>query len=288
MIAIPLLAVMLIGAPQESAAATTSAPPVAATPQRPHLTLEQQEQIKQKMEQFKASREPERREAIRINDLAADVKSEPDARKLVDAVAEQLTHHRHLLWAAQSYRHRVAHAEFEAVSDPFRLIPEQRIVDVWNEYAREIDAPEEALITTTELHKLRAMDIHFSQHNWQMDVTRSIWSMPNIYATDGAGGPADGCRALEALKLIHDLHEQFFRVHLARQNVGNAFNSADVLPTRPNTMVVLGRLATSSSFRSQPYQDPIRAAAARYQQEHGSHGYDQLVKRLFDELLPQE
>jgi hypothetical protein len=287
MIAIPLLALMLIGAPQESATATTSAPPVAATPQRLQLAPEQQKQIKQKMEQFKASREPERKEAIRINDLAAAIKSEADARKLVDAVAEQLTHHRHLLWAAQSYRHRVAHAEFKAVSDPTQLIPEQRIVDVWNEYAREIDAPEEALLTPTELHKFRVTDIHFSQHNWQVDMTRSIWSMPNIYATDGAGGPADGCRALEALKLIHNLHEQFFRMHFDRQNVGNDFNSADGLRTRPGTTIVLGQLVASSNLKSQPYRNPIPAAAARYQQEHGSHEYDQLVKRLFDELFPQ-
>ena len=34
--------------------------------------------------------------------------------------------------------------------------------------------------------------------------------------------------------------------------------------------------------------DPVNPAARRYQQEHGGHEYDQLVRRLFDELFPAE
>jgi hypothetical protein len=142
MIAITLLSVLLLAAPQNSSSTSSNStlqlelkvspsPPAASVSNVSSFTREQQEQIRQKMEQIRLQHEPERQEAIRLNDLAANIHSEADARKFVDAVAEQVTHHQHLMWAALRIRHRVAHAEYEAVSDPSGLIPEQRIVDVW-------------------------------------------------------------------------------------------------------------------------------------------------------------
>ncbi len=278
MIAIPLLAALLLGAPQDPADNATLPPPtVLKAPIQ--FTPEQQEQIRQKQEQLRISREPQRKEAVRINDLAGKIHSEADARKLVDAVAEQLTHHKHLFWAAESFRHRVAHAEFESVSDPSGLIPEERIVDVWNEYAREIDAPEEALISLTDLRTFRAADVHFSQHNWQLDLTQSIWSAPNIYAVDAGGNLADGCRALEALKTIVSMHDQFFRIQFARR-------APKQLPTEAGSVKASAFRGAVLSARTT--SQPVSSAAYRYQQEHGVHAYDQLVRRLFDELFPPE
>jgi hypothetical protein len=34
--------------------------------------------------------------------------------------------------------------------------------------------------------------------------------------------------------------------------------------------------------------NPVRSAERRYLQEHGQSEYDQLLKRLFDELFPAE
>ena len=310
MIAIPLLAALLMGAPQystvqhpvvytqESAASNPSqdsagtTPPSAAVVAPRHLTPEQEEQIKQKMEQFKAQHEPVRKEAIRINELAANIHSEADARKLVDAVAEQLTHHRHLLWAAQKYRHRVAHAEYEAVSDPSGLIPEQRIVDVWNEYVREIDAPEEALVTVAELHSLRKGDfLVTSRYSWKRDLSQSVWTMPNVYAVDANGEIANGCRALETLKVIHEMHENFTNVRFARERVQKGISVPDVAqPQSPSPAPDPGqaRIIASSHLSAAWYQNPIRPAAYRYQQEHGGRAYDRLVRRLFDELFPAD
>ena len=308
MFAIPLLALMLVGAPQESPASTSAPTPPVAVKTAPRLTPEQQEQIKQKEEQFRLSREPERKEAVRINDLAANIHSEADARKLVNAVAEVLTHHRHLFWAAQKFRHRVARAEYAAVSDPSGLIAEDRIVGVWNDYVREIDAPEEALITVAELHNFRALDFHFSQHNWERETTQSLWSIPNIYAVDSSGSLAERCRALEALKLVNNLHEQFFRLHFARQQSTATTSEPGMEPkklaapairrgriatsgiatTGIATRTATGNIASTNATHIQRYQDPIRPAVARYQQEHGQQEYDQLVRRLFDELYPAE
>src|SRR5215467_10131295 len=161
MIAVPLLAAMLLAAPQDSPSGVTARDPEPApaaqitTPLHPKWTPEQLEEMKQKAEQARIAREPVRKRAVHINDMAGNIHSEADARALVDAVAEELSGHRHLLWTALSIRHRVAHAEWEAISDPSGLVPEQRIVDVWNEYVREIDAPEETLVTVAELHNMR-------------------------------------------------------------------------------------------------------------------------------------
>jgi hypothetical protein len=288
MIAIPLLAALLMGLPQDSS--DPNPPPASVTAPR-HFTPEHEEQIRQKLEQVRIRHEPERREAIRMNGLAANIHSEADARKLVDAVAEQLTHHRHLFWAGQHYRHRVAHAEYEAVSDPSKLIPEQRIVDVWNEYVREIDAPEEALVSTAELHNLRAAKyLVTSSYSWKRDLSQSIWTMPNVYALDADGQLANGCRALEALRIIYEMHQTFANVRFARQRVEKGISMPD-FTTQPSGGLADGQgrtVASAHLVAAAVDQNPILPAMFRYQREHGVHAYDQMIRRLFDELFPTE
>ena len=306
MFAIPILALVLAGAPQDSPAPTTTAAPAlpAAPKTSARPTSEQQQQIQQKMDQARLSREPEREEAVRLNELAANIHSDADARKLVNAVAEVLSHHRHLFWAGQKYRHRVARAEFGAVSDPAGLIAEDRIVAVWNDYVREIEAPEEALITVAELHSFRALDYHSSQRTWERETTQSLWSMPNIYAVDSSGSLAEGCRALEALKLVNNLHAQFYRLHFVRRELTATTSPPEEPPKRMTAPAITrGRIAAPQIATKEiaapkisgtvqghieRYQDPIQPAAARYQQEHGKQEYEQLVRRLFDELFPSE
>jgi len=96
-----------------------------------------------------------RQQAIRTNELAAHIDSEADARAFVDAVADMFADSLPPSWATRGIRERIAHAEYEAVSEPLRLIPEQRIVDVWNKYVREIGASEEAVVTAAEIHSMR-------------------------------------------------------------------------------------------------------------------------------------
>ncbi len=278
MIAIPLVAALLLGSPQQ------------ADVSQPHWTPEQLEQIRQKEEQFRQQYEPTRQRAIHINDLAGNIHSEADARAYVDAVAEELTGHRPISWTTRSIRHRVAHAEYEAVSDPSRQIPEQRIVDIWNEYVREIDAPAETLVTVAELHNLRdAMYLGASQYRWKSEVGQSIWTMPNVYALDADGKIASGCRALEALKIIHDMHGLFQQVRLARERVQKGVLVSDLIKQRqenpaPRSTAVLtsGSLHLASQFNS------VQPFAYRYQQEHGEHAYQQLLRRLFAELFPAD
>jgi len=281
-----LLLALLAGDPPDSA----SAPPLTPGSSASHSTSEQIEQIRQKLEQARIQHEPIQREAIRINELAGRIRSEADARKLVDSVAEVLTNHRHLFWAAQGIRRRVAHAEYETVSDPVRLIPEQHIVDIWNEYVREIDAPEETLITAAELHSFRNANYQTtSRYAWRNDLSQSIWTMPNIYAVEADGQLAAGCRALESLKIIHEMHERFINVQAARRRVQMEAEAADDLkqpPPEPGS-TPKPHLAIGW-FHAGVTEDPIGAAVYRYRQEHGSRAYDRLIRRLFDELFPAE
>jgi hypothetical protein len=181
MIAIALFALVLTGSPQDSGPppANPTAQPDVVAPASPHWTPEQQAEIKQKQEQIRLQHEPERQEAIRLNDLAANIHSEADARQLVDGVAEQLTHHQHLFWAALSIRRRVAHTEYEAVSDPSGLIPEQLVVDVWNEYVREIDAPEEGFDHRSRIPRV-------STHSTMDDSEFSVEARPDAIRLDDA------------------------------------------------------------------------------------------------------
>lgn len=87
--------------------------------------------------------EHSRQIAAEINDLAGRIHSEADASALVDKIAALFADALPPAWAIQGIRRRIAHAEYEAVTDASQLIPEQRIADVWNEYVREIGAPDE-------------------------------------------------------------------------------------------------------------------------------------------------
>jgi hypothetical protein len=301
-IAIPLLVALLLGAPQDSNAPSDNSSHVtlqtkAALPSN-QPTAEQIEEMKQRAEETRLRHEPERQEAIRINDLAANLHSEADARKLIDAVAEQITHQKHLFWTAQNIRHRVARAEYEAVADPSGRIPEDRIVNVWNEYVREIDAPEEALITEAEFHYFRRTQLWITTNvRWKRDLDQSVWTMPNIYARGGEGELAEGCRALEALKLIDEMHERFGNLLVARERLAKGLPAPDLAKSvasdstqKPLSLAApaQGRLVASSHLGISAHPDLIRPAVYRYQQEHGDKAYDQLLRRLFDDLFPAE
>ena len=293
MIGLPVLAALLLALSQDPGPAGTSlsgskdAIPASA-PVRPGFSPEQLEQIKQKMEQARRQHEPIRREAIRINELAGNIHSEADARKLVDSVAEVLTNHRHLFWAGKAIRRRVANAEFESASDPAHLISEQHIVDIWNEYVREIDAPAETLITAAELHNFREASYQLnSRYGWKNELSQSIWTMPNVYAVHEDGQLANGCRALEALKIIHDIHEHFINLQAARQRLQRTTGTQESVkePTKEASISAKPGIAWGV-LHAGVSADPIRPAVYRYRQEHGSHAYNQLVRRLFDELFP--
>jgi hypothetical protein len=223
--------------------------------------------------------------AIRINDLAGRLQSEADASTFVSEIASLFAKELPPAWASSSIRQRVEHTEYEAVRNPARLIPEQRVVDVWNQYVREIGAPGEAIVSVAEIHNMRDASYTVAQSMWARGI-QTIWTMPNVYAVGSDGKVADGCRALEALRVIHDLDDLFQNLRGARDRLRSGIVLSDEIKKRAGESNPQPHSTARLEMRADT--NPIRPAERRYVQEHGSVANDQLLVRLFDELFPAD
>jgi len=228
--------------------------------------------------------EHDRQLTAEISDLAGRIHSEADANALVDKIAELFADTLPPAWVTRGIRQRLAHAEYAAASYPSRLIPEQRIVDVWNEYVREIGAPDEALATVAELHNLRDADLATGEFLHHQGLNQSIWTISAIYAMDSDGKLADGCRALETLRIFYDLDMRFDNLRSARERVHKGLLVSDELrkrlenPPRPQK--------TAARLEVHVDNNPVRIAEARYVQQHGPYILNGVMEKLFDELFP--
>jgi len=232
-----------------------------------------------------AEYERHKQAAIRTNELAGQVHSQADANALVSEIAAVFAKELPAAWSAAVVRERVARAEYEAVRNRASLVSEQRLVEVWNQYVREIGAPDEAVVTIAEIHNLRDAGFTVAQLMWARG-DRTVWTAPNVYALGPDGRVADGCRAIEAVRVIYDLDDLFQNLRGARNRVRRAIVPSDVVKKR----VADPSLHSQSTVRFEAHVDtnPIRPAEQRYLQEHGAEAYGQLLARLFDELFPPE
>jgi hypothetical protein len=223
--------------------------------------------------------------ALRINDLAARIHTRADADAVVAQIATLFENELPPTWAIGSIRQRVAYAEYEAAIDPARLVPEQRIADVWNEYVREIGAPEEAIVSAAEIHNMRDGSFTTSQLMWARGH-QTIWTIPSVYALGPDGKVAYGCRALDAIRVIHDLDGLLENLTSARERLKKGI----VPSTEVKKGVAEAKTPVLASARIQalPAPNPTRPAQLRYVQDHGSVAFAQLLARLFDELFPKE
>ena len=228
--------------------------------------------------------ERHRQAAIQMNDLATRIDSEAGALAFVEGIAAVFADLLPPAWAGPSIRQRVAHAEYEAVSDRTRLIPEQRIADVWNKYVREIGAPEEAVVNAAEIHSMRDAAYASSQSLWTRGLNQTIWTMPNIYATAPSGKIANGCRAVEALRVIYDLDRMFDNLRSARDRLRKGIVLSDEI--RKDLENTNPSRKTTGRLTSRTYIDPLRPAEHGYMREHGLDRFNQLLERLFVELFP--
>lgn len=229
--------------------------------------------------------EQHKQAAIRINELAGRIHSEADAIAFVSEIAGLFAKEMPPAWASSSMRRRVAHAEYETVRNPAKLILEQRIVDVWNQYVKEIGAPDEAIVSVAEIHNMRDGSYTVAQFMWARG-DQTIWTMPKAYALGPDGRVADGCRALEALRVIHDLDGFFQNLRGARDRLQRGIVPSEEFKKRPGEQ----NPQPQSTARLEAHVDtnPIRPAEQRYVQEHGREPYSQLIARLFDDLFPSE
>ena len=223
--------------------------------------------------------------AIHINDLAGRIHSEADADIFVSEIRVLFDKELPPVWADGAILHRIAHSEYEAASQPAKLIPERRIVDVWNKYVREVGASDEAVVTTAEIHNMRDGEFTVAQLMWAKG-NQTIWTMPNVYALGPDGKVADGCRAVEALRVIHNLDGLFQNLRGARDRVRRGIVASEEIKKRADE--VNPRPQATARLVVHAERNPIRLAEARYVQERGTRAYEQMLKRLFDELFPSE
>ena len=236
------------------------------------------------LQQASLLREQHDQAAIRMNDLASHINSEADARAFVDSVAEMFADSLPPSWATGGIRERIAHAEYEAVSDPSRRIPEQRIADVWNKYIREIGASEEAIVTVAEIHSMRDGMFAVGQVLWSRGPGRNAWTIPSIYAVGDNGKVAEGCRAIEALRILHDLDRMFDNLRSARERLRKGVVLSDAIKKslenqKPNQK-------TSARLEGRIVDNPLWPAERKYASEHGAYHLHQVVEMLFEELFP--
>jgi hypothetical protein len=232
------------------------------------------------------SYERHRQAAIQINDLAGRIHSKADASAYVSAIAVLFAKELPPAWTHHDIFQRIADAEFDSVGKPPKLIPEQRIADVWNQYVREIGAPDEALVNAAEIHNMRDGTFTVAQIMWSRGH-QTIWTMPNPFALGSEGKVADGCRAVEALRIMHDLEQLFQNLISARERLHKGIVPSEKLKLR--SADVKSRPAQSRSLIvAHADTNPVRPAEQRYVQEHGALVYEQLLTRLFEELFPPE
>lgn len=227
--------------------------------------------------------ERHRRAAIRINDLAAQIHSEADADAVVAEIAELFEKELPPTWATGSIRERVANAEYQSATNAAKLIPEQRIADVWNQYAREIGAPEDTIVSVAEIHNMRDGLLTSARILWSRGH-QTIWTMPNVYALGPDGKVAGGCRALDAIRVIHDLDGLFQNLIAARERLRKGLVPSEELKKgtgEPKTPPI-----AAVQLQAHPQSNPVRFAESRYLQEHGAVAYNLLLLRLFDEMFP--
>jgi hypothetical protein len=223
--------------------------------------------------------------AIRINDLAGRIHSEADAKNYVFEIAVLFAKEIPPAYRRQDFLDKIAHAEYGSTSNPARLIPEQRVADVWNHYVREIGAPEETIVNAAEIHNMRDGTFTGAQIMWERG-TQTVWTMPNIFAIGPDGKVTEGCRAVEVVRIIHELDDLFQNLRNARDRLREGIVPSDAFKTRVEKANSRQQGAAQLVYRSDT--NPIRPAEMRYVQKHGLHAYQELLNNLFDELFPSE
>jgi hypothetical protein len=228
--------------------------------------------------------EQHKQAAIRINELAGRIRSEADANAVVSEIAAVFAKELPPAWVVSDIRQRVAHAEYDSVSSPANLISEQRVVDAWNQYAREIGAPDEAIVTVAEIHNLRDAEFTAARYLWARG-SQTIWTVPKIYAVGTDGEVAEGCRAIEAIRVIYDLY-RFQNLIGARDRRRMGIVASEQAKKRMEESIRQSQSGVLLVAHGD--ENPVRSAEVRYLREHGSAAYDHLRTRLFAELFPSE
>jgi hypothetical protein len=231
---------------------------------------------------FAEVRQRMRDHAIAIHDLAGHIQSLDDARKLVDLVADEFSDELPTKWATHSIRERIAQAEYESATDSRSLISERHIADAWNDFVKKIDAPQETMLTTAEVHYLLDAQYVSARVAW-VGYEKDIWTIPDVFALGPDGKVAHGARALEAIRLfwlLGNSTDDFQGIHAEAQK-GVLLSDRIPHPEQPSAP---GKAQGGAVvFRNVSF--PVQQAAYRYVHDHGDRALNRALEDLLKDLL---
>ncbi len=150
----------------------------------------------------------------------------------------------------------------------------------------EIGAPQETRVDVAEIHNLRDGYYTMARALWSRG-SQNVWTMPNIYAVRPDEKVADGCRAVEALRVIWVLANLFDNLRGARESVKKWVMLSDQFkqsqgasasgPTRSEVRIYVGLR-----------DNPVEVAEMRYIREHGATGLSHAIEALIYDLFPPQ
>lgn len=221
-------------------------------------------------------------QALRLNQLATSIHTTVDARSLVDFIAGIFSDRLLPAWIGSRTREQLADAEFAAVSEPVKLIPEQRLAETWNTYAQTIGAPPSSQVSVAEIHNLRDSLFTSARLLWARG-SRNIWAVPGIYATQADGSMATGCRAIESTRILWDLANMPDNVASARVRVSQGVLASELFSqaqerasTTPHRSYISARLGT---------RNPVEVAEREYVASKGTKAFSTAVQAMLNQML---
>jgi hypothetical protein len=218
--------------------------------------------------------------AQQLNVLAATIQTPADARRLVDFLAGIFSDVLPPAWTIGAILDRIAQAEFAAVSDSQRLIPESRLAQAWNAYVGTVQAPDEAKVTPAEVNNLRDAFLAVNRLSWDSG-SRNIWSVPSIYATQPDGRLASGCRAVESIRILWDLANMPDNLKAARNRVNKGVLVSDQLRERQTKP----RASGAAHLEARVFNNPVEVAARQYIKDNGVAAYSKAVVEMLNRTL---
>jgi hypothetical protein len=231
--------------------------------------------------------EMHRQQAIRMNEMAGHITSPQDARRLVDMIARMFADVLPPDLATRGIRQQIAQSEYESVTNPAKLIPEQQVADAWNRFISEIGAPDESRTSAEEIHYLRDGTYTTARLLWPRKEVQTIWVMPAIYAAEPDGRVAEGCRALETIKVLHDLAYEPENLQWARERARKGILYSEVIQQEQKQARGTGRSYGRVAIHVMP-PNPVMTAGMRYVQERGEAAMARAVEQLLSDSLELE
>jgi hypothetical protein len=111
--------------------------------------------------------------------------------------------------------------------------------------------------------------------------------MPNIYAVGRNEKVADGCRAVETLRVVWDLANIFDNLRGARESVQKGVMLSDQIK---HSQEAPASAQTRSEARLEVLKvdNPVRVAEMQYIREHGATGFSHAIEGLIYNLFPPQ